>query len=312
MYRIRFHGRGGQGVKTAGRILGTAFFLEGFEVQDAPRYGAERRGAPISAYVRASHREINERGVIRDPDLVVVADETLVPMPAAGVLQGLGAQTTLLIHSREKPRLWRERLNAAGPVLTLPPAEETAARHAWRHTGTACAAAAARLVGVVSWDSLSTALVRELAGVDGATLEANRVHARRAYDLMEPEQGRVVPGRLLPAEPLARPEWVDLRFEDARVSTPAIHAALTSEQVETGLWRTLRPVIDSARCKRCWWLCSTYCPDGAIQVDEAGRPRIDYAHCKGCMVCVAQCPNHAIEMLPERGERDADITGRGC
>ena len=39
MYRIRFHGRGGQGIKTAGRILGTAFFQEGYEVQDAPRYG---------------------------------------------------------------------------------------------------------------------------------------------------------------------------------------------------------------------------------------------------------------------------------
>jgi pyruvate ferredoxin oxidoreductase gamma subunit len=54
MYRIRFHGRGGQGMKTAGRILGTAFFLTGFEVQDAPRYGAERWGAPIFAYVCAS------------------------------------------------------------------------------------------------------------------------------------------------------------------------------------------------------------------------------------------------------------------
>jgi Pyruvate/2-oxoacid:ferredoxin oxidoreductase gamma subunit len=45
MFRIRFHARGGQGIKTASRILGTAFFLEGYEVQDSPRYGAERRGA---------------------------------------------------------------------------------------------------------------------------------------------------------------------------------------------------------------------------------------------------------------------------
>jgi len=42
MYRIRFHGRGGQGIKTAANILGSAFFGEGFEVQDAPRYGAKR------------------------------------------------------------------------------------------------------------------------------------------------------------------------------------------------------------------------------------------------------------------------------
>ena len=86
MYRIRFHGRGGQGMKTASRILGTAFFFEGFEVQDAPRYGAERRGAPIFAYVRASKETINERGIITAPDLVIVADDSLIAIPAAGVL----------------------------------------------------------------------------------------------------------------------------------------------------------------------------------------------------------------------------------
>jgi pyruvate ferredoxin oxidoreductase gamma subunit len=57
-------------------------------------------------------------------------------------------------------------------------------------------------------------------------------------------------------------------------------------------------VIDYDRCNRCWWVCSTFCPDGAIRV-EAGTPRIDYEHCKGCLVCVAQCPPHAIEAVPE-------------
>ncbi|MFZ9039616.1 MAG: 2-oxoacid:acceptor oxidoreductase family protein, partial [Gammaproteobacteria bacterium] len=85
MFRIRFHGRGGQGMKTASRILGTAFFNAGYEVQDAPRYGAERRGAPIFAYVRADRETINERGIIDRPDLVCVADDTLVGMPAAAV-----------------------------------------------------------------------------------------------------------------------------------------------------------------------------------------------------------------------------------
>jgi len=109
MYRIRFHGRGGQGIKTASRILGTAFFLEGFEVQDAPRYGAERRGAPIFAYVRAGRQVIQERGIIRNPNLVIVADETLLPIPAAAVLQGVGAQTVMLIISREPEQVWQGR-----------------------------------------------------------------------------------------------------------------------------------------------------------------------------------------------------------
>jgi pyruvate ferredoxin oxidoreductase gamma subunit len=91
---------------------------------------------------------------------------------------------------------------------------------------------------------------------------------------------------------------VELPFEEARISAPTIHAALTSEAVPTGLWRTLRPVIDYARCNRCWWVCSAFCPDGAIRVED-GTPRIDYDHCKGCLVCVAQCPPHAIDTVPE-------------
>ena len=67
MFRIRFHGRGGQGMKTASRILGAAFFRAGYEVQDAPRYGAERRGAPMLAYVRAARQPINERGEMPHP-----------------------------------------------------------------------------------------------------------------------------------------------------------------------------------------------------------------------------------------------------
>ncbi|MDH5576003.1 MAG: 2-oxoacid:acceptor oxidoreductase family protein, partial [Nitrospirota bacterium] len=52
MIRIRFHGRGGHGVKTASRIVGTAAFLAGYQVQDSPIYGAERRGAPVTAFTR--------------------------------------------------------------------------------------------------------------------------------------------------------------------------------------------------------------------------------------------------------------------
>ena len=57
MIRIRFHGRGGHGVKTASRIVGTAGFLAGFECQDSPVYGAERRGAAVTAFTAQRHPE---------------------------------------------------------------------------------------------------------------------------------------------------------------------------------------------------------------------------------------------------------------
>ncbi len=75
--KIRLHGRGGQGVKTAARIIGRAFFLSGYNVQDFAMYGAERRGAPVTSFVRASRGEILERGYIFSPDLVVLFDDTL-------------------------------------------------------------------------------------------------------------------------------------------------------------------------------------------------------------------------------------------
>ena len=68
MLRIRFHGRGGQGMKTASRILGAAAFHAGCVVQDAPVYGAERRGAPMAAFTRIAHAPILERGAIMQAD----------------------------------------------------------------------------------------------------------------------------------------------------------------------------------------------------------------------------------------------------
>jgi len=55
MLRIRFHGRGGQGMKTASRIVSTAAFREGLSAQDSPIYGAERRGAPVAAFTRITN-----------------------------------------------------------------------------------------------------------------------------------------------------------------------------------------------------------------------------------------------------------------
>ncbi|MCW8860438.1 MAG: 2-oxoacid:acceptor oxidoreductase family protein [Deltaproteobacteria bacterium] len=309
MYRIRFHGRGGQGMKTASRILGTAFFHAGFEVQDAPRYGAERRGAPMFAYVRAARQTINERGIIRHPDLVIVADDTLMGTPTAAVQQGITGQTVMLIHSSEQAQVWRSRLNLAGPVFILPAFEAARDRLELRYIGTACAAAAARLIGVFSWSSLEKALREELAGLGESVVEKNLPHAQQAYDLMESHQGTVTPGAAVTAESFTQPKWIDLSFESARRAAPAIHAAGTSEQMKTGLWRTMRPIIDRAHCKHCWWVCSTFCPDGVIQVDAAGCPQIDYAHCKGCMVCVSQCPNHAIEVVSEQAAQLAEKAG---
>ena len=299
MYRIRFHGRGGQGIKTSSRILGTAFFGESFEVQDAPVYGAERRGAPMFAYVRAARAPIQERGLITHPDLVIVADESLVPVPAANVLLGVGAHSVLLINSTLPAEEWRRRLNLAGPIVTLPVSAEVAERAELPFAGAMCAGAAARLIGVIRRETLAQAIRDELGNLGAAIVARNLEHALGAYDAMESQAGVVREGDVIVARGYARPEWIDVPFEVARITAPDIFAPATSVLTKTGAWRTTRPVIDYERCHHCTWVCSTLCPDSAISVNAEGAPVIDYDHCKGCLVCVAVCPPHAIRAVPE-------------
>lgn len=299
MYRIRFHGRGGQGMKTASRILGTAFFHAGYEVQDAPRYGAERRGAPIFAFVRAAKGPINERGVIADPDLVVVADDGLVGIAAAGVMQGVTAGTVLLINTHEDTGTWRHRLNTAATIIALPAGEEAGDRADLPFVGSRCAAAAAALSGVIDRDTLAAAIRAELAELGETIVARNLDTALATFDLMRAHGGTLQEGKAVSARDYQAPAWVDLALEGATLSAPAIHAPATSGLVATGLWRTMRPVIDYEACKKCWWICGSYCPDGDIRVTDDGRPEVDYDHCKGCLVCVAQCPTHAIAAVPE-------------
>jgi pyruvate ferredoxin oxidoreductase gamma subunit len=310
MFRIRFHGRGGQGMKTASRILGTALFKAGYQVQDAPRYGAERRGAPIFAYVRADQKTINERGIIDHPGLVVVADDTLIGMPAAGVTQGVDEHTLLLINSHEDAETWRQRLNTEARILILEASEEAEDRATLPYIGSRCAAAAAALTGVVSREILLSALAEELAHLPADIVQQNHDIALVAFDNMASYAGKVTQSGLPSASDYVKPGWIDLPFENAAISNLAIHTGATSIKVRTGLWRTMRPVINYENCSGCVWICSTYCPDGAINLRADGYPDIDYDHCKGCLICVAQCPPHAIESIAEHIARaqESEVT----
>lgn len=308
MFRIRFHGRGGQGMKTASRILGTAFFMQGYEVQDAPRYGAERRGAPIFAFVRADTSPVNERGIISHPDLVVVVDDTLVGMPAAGVMQGVDEQTVLLFNSHETAETWQHRLNTRATILILPAREDMVDRAELPFLGSQSAAAAASLTDVISKDTFTHALMEELEHLGKTIVQQNLDIALTAFDALSHRAGSVKESGLPSATGYSKPEWIDLPFENAKISTPAIYSGATSVMVHTGLWRTMRPIVNYEKCNGCWWICSTYCPDGVINVREDSKPDIDYDHCKGCLICVAQCPPHAIESIPEYLARQQEST----
>ena len=94
---IRWHGRGGQGAKTAGLLLADVAFKTGAYVQGFPEYGPERMGAPITAYNRISRQEIKVHSNIYNPDLVVVVDETL--LDSVDVTAGLKEEGAIIINT---------------------------------------------------------------------------------------------------------------------------------------------------------------------------------------------------------------------
>lgn len=107
MLEIRWHGRGGQGTKTASLILADAVFETGKYVQGFPEYGPERTGAPMTAYNRIDDERILIHSNIYNPDIVVVVDETL--MKNIPVTKGLKPGGLLLINTnKEENEIYEE------------------------------------------------------------------------------------------------------------------------------------------------------------------------------------------------------------
>ena len=105
---IRWHGRGGQGAKTAALLLADVCFSTGAEVQGFPEYGPERMGAPITAYNRISDKPIRVHSNIYDPDYVVVVDETLIE--DIDVTAGLKEGGAIIINTAKSPEEIRPML----------------------------------------------------------------------------------------------------------------------------------------------------------------------------------------------------------
>lgn len=118
MVEIRWHGRGGQGAKTACLLLADAAFSSGKYVQGFPEYGPERSGAPITAYNRISNTRCTIHSNIYEPDFVVVVDEGLIG--CVDVTAGLKADGAIIINSKKSPEEIRPLLRGyEGRVCTI-------------------------------------------------------------------------------------------------------------------------------------------------------------------------------------------------
>ncbi len=109
---IRFHGRGGQGAKTACMLLGEAALEGGKYVQSFPEYGPERTGAPVKAFTRISDSKIRIHSGVVNPDIVVVLDPTLIE--SQNVLGGLVENGRLVVNTEKTPSELRSELSPSG------------------------------------------------------------------------------------------------------------------------------------------------------------------------------------------------------
>lgn len=118
LIEIRWHGRGGQGAKTASLLLADAAFNTGKYIQGFPEYGPERMGAPITAYNRISDEPITIHSNIYEPDYVVVVDDTL--LEAVDVTAGLKEDGAIVVNSTKTPDEIRGLLKGyKGKVCTI-------------------------------------------------------------------------------------------------------------------------------------------------------------------------------------------------
>lgn len=118
MTEIRWHGRGGQGAKTASLLLADAAFMAGKYIQSFPEYGPERSGAPITAYNRISDERCSIHSNIYTPDYVVVVDETL--LESVDVTRGLKKEGAIVINSARSSADLRPHLKGyPGRVFTI-------------------------------------------------------------------------------------------------------------------------------------------------------------------------------------------------
>ena len=118
MIEIRWHGRGGQGAKTASLLLADAAFNTGKYIQGFPEYGPERMGAPITAYNRISTDPITIHSNIYEPDYVVVVDDTL--LESVDVTSGLKADGAIVINTTKDETYLKKVLKGyQGEVYTI-------------------------------------------------------------------------------------------------------------------------------------------------------------------------------------------------
>jgi len=180
MIEVRFHGRGGQGAVIGSKILAQAIFAEGLFPQAFPAFGVERRGAPVTAFLRWDESYINIRNEIYSPDYIIVLDGTLMNNPT--IFSGLKEGGWVLVNA--KTQITNDKLTKN--KIAIVDASEIAVRNRLGNktspiVNTAILGAFAKITGVCSIDAVCEAIKK---GVP-VKPEENAKAAREAFESVQ-------------------------------------------------------------------------------------------------------------------------------
>jgi pyruvate ferredoxin oxidoreductase gamma subunit len=297
MKEIRFHGRGGQGAVTAAELFAQAAISSELYAQGFPNFGAERRGAPVMAFLRVSDSQIFLRERIEKPDVVVVLDSSLIGLPE--VTEGLAPGKKLIINASKNQRKNFEHLEEKYVVCLVDASQIAMDTIGLPITNTAIIGSLVKATELITLDSLSEPFRKRFGKLSAKNIDAmlkayeqTEVLGYRASENDEAADSETDYQQYIQGEALY--PWPEVEI-GCDVNQPG-----NSRDFLTGNWRTgSYPLMDKDKCISCG-ICWIMCPEIAFKQNEDGSYTWSGDYCKGCGICVTTCSKKALSMEVEQ------------
>ncbi len=306
MLRITLLGVGGQGIKTAEHIIGRAAFLHGYNVQDQPIYGAERRGAPVFSFIRISDTKILSRGYIDTTDLLVIGDYYSLLRPELyNFLKKVKKDGIIFFNTANIKDKIREEFNISNTIDIVTFDLDSTTKRLLNSTAISSGLAGA-VCKIIDFDltKLEEAIKIEMEeillssefGNELSELDKNIELAKLVYQSLSSSTiTEKIKSTDHEYDDFDDHVIISLQNHDPVLSKCNITNTGNTTQIKRKGWDLFKPIIDYDKCTKCR-ICFVYCPDSAITIDKQNFPQIDYNFCKSCNICYTECPVNAIDM----------------
>jgi pyruvate ferredoxin oxidoreductase gamma subunit len=229
---------------------------------------------------------------VQSPDLIAIADASLLEDPLVRPLEGLLSSGTILVNATQSMDSIAAQRAYVHDFTGL----------ALHHTDSASALSVALGVGAARLAGLDRPFIERAVldelhqlKLDAARIEKNLELARACFDELP---ASATQPRVLPSVHAEITSVITPVYKGSWTGTASVASSPNTALRKTGDWRVMRPLIDADRCTRCW-VCFVNCPDGAITLGPSDLPWIDYGVCKGCLICAEECPIDAIATVRE-------------